>query len=122
MKKKTIIMIACFMAAILIILCLNVFVSREAIRSRTYAEIESRGYAASEISSVRLDHSYLRRVLGYNEWRIAVEFEEVPDVFFWFTYKGGRILFQGVSSEPMMDKKAIIEYSEKYKNGTLPVK
>lgn len=70
-------------------------------------------------SAIDIMHSYINRILSYNEWRISVEFEKEPDMFFWFTYKEGKIIYQGVSSEPMMDKDKDIEYSEKFKNGTL---
>lgn len=105
--------------AVIVLLCLYVWIGHSFLKTGTVTEIESRGYAAEEISRIAIDHSYLRRILGYNEWRIAVEFEKEPDVFFWFTYRNGGIQFEGVSSEPMMDKEAVMEYSEKFKNGTL---
>ena len=55
----------------------------------------------------------------YSIWRISVEFEQKPDILFWFTYRDNKIIFQGVSSEPMLDKEEILDYSEKFKNGTL---
>lgn len=116
MKKKIIIGV---FAVVLFFLCMNVFVQQKFIKTYTYTEIEYRGYTAKDISSIEIDHSYFRRILGYNEWRISVEFEKEPNVFFWFTYKDNKIVFQGVSSEPMLDKEAIIEYSEKFKEGNL---
>lgn len=71
------------------------------------------------ISEIKIKHSYLNRILSYNEWRISVEFVEEPNVLFWFTYRDGKIIFQGVSSEPMLDKESILDYSERFKNGTL---
>lgn len=117
MKKQIIIAGTLIMVSFL--LCMHVFVQQKFIKTYTNTEIEYRGYTTKDISNIKIDHSYLRRITGYNEWRISVEFEKEPNVFFWFTYKDDRIIFQGVSSEPMMDKEAIIEYSEKFKNGTL---
>ena len=51
--------------------------------------------------------------------RISVEFENIPDILFWFTYRDGKIVFQGVSSDPLLDKESILDYSERFKNGTL---
>ena len=64
-------------------------------------------------------HSYLNKLLSYNEWRISVEFEKEPEILFWFTYRDNKIVFQGVSSEPMLDKESILDYSERFKKGTL---
>lgn len=118
MKKKIIIIIGVF-AVVSFLLCMHVFVQQKFIKTYTYTEIEYRGYTAKDISNIKIDHSYFRRMIGYNEWRISVEFEKEPNVFFWFTYKDNKLIFQGVSSEPMMDKEAVIEYSEKFKKGTL---
>ena len=101
------------------VLFLNVFVQQKFITTYTYTELEYRGYAAQDVSEMRIKHSYLNRLLSYNEWRISVEFEKVPNILFWFTYRDGKIVFQGVSSEPMLDKESVLDYSERFKNGTL---
>ena len=117
MNKKKIIMAILFL--IIVALCLNVFVQQKFIKTYTFTELEYRGYTAQDVSEIKIKHSYLNRILSYNEWRISVEFVEEPNVLFWFTYRDGMIVFQGVSSEPMLDKEAILDYSERYKNGTL---
>lgn len=119
MRKKTIIVIMGILLVLSVMLCLNVLVRQKFIKTYTYTEIEHRGYTSKDVKCIRIDHSYFRRILGFNEWRISVEFEKEPDVFFWFTFKGGKIIFEGVSSEPMIDKDAVIEYSEKFKSGKL---
>ena len=82
-------------------------------------ELENRGYTSQDVSEIKINHSYLNKILSYNEWRISVEFEKEPDILFWFTYRDDKIVFQGVSSEPMLDKEEILDYSERFKNGTL---
>ena len=109
-----VILIMCIVA-----LCLNVFIQQKFIRTYTYTELEYRGYTAQDVSEIEIKHSYLNRLLSYNEWRISVEFEKEPDILFWFTYRDNKIIFQGVSSEPMLDKDATLDYSERFKNGTL---
>jgi len=105
--------------AFLVVLYLNVLVQQKFIQTYTYTELEYRGYTPQDVSEIEIKHSYLNRMLGYNEWRISVEFEEEPDILFWFTYRDNKIVFQGVSSEPMLDKEAVLDYSERFKNGTL---
>ena len=120
MKRKKL-FIATIMVLLLCvgILCLNVLVQQKFIKTYTYTELEYRGYAAQDVREITIKHSYFNRILGYNEWRISVEFEKEPDIFFWFTYRDNKIVFQGVSSEPMLDKEAVLAYMEKFKNGTL---
>ena len=117
MNWKKILVIALILIAV--VLCLNVFVHQKFIKTYTYTELEYRGYTAQDISEIKIKHSYLNRILSYNEWRISVEFVEEPNVLFWFTYRDDKIVFQGVSSEPMLDKEAVLDYSERFKNGTL---
>ena len=120
MKIKKAFKISIIVLLILIILlCLNVLVQKKFIKTYTYTELENRGYTAQDVSKIKINHSYLNRILSYNEWRISVEFEKEPNILFWFTYRDDKIVFQGVSSEPMLDKEEIMDYSEKFKNGTL---
>ena len=100
-------------------LCVNVFVQQKFIKTYTYTELEYRGYTVQDVREITIEHSYLNRFLSYNEWRISVEFEKKPNILFWFTYRDNMIVFQGVSSEPMLDKEAVLNYFEKFKNGTL---
>ena len=119
--KRKIVFTKTIVALIVIIvaLCLNVVVQQKFIKTYTYTELEYRGYTAQDISEIKIKHSYLNRILSYNEWRISVEFEKQPNIFFWFTYRDNKIIFQGVSSEPMLDKEVVLNYSERFKNGTL---
>ena len=120
MKRKKLFIVTMMVLVVFIgMLCLNVFVQQKLIKTYTYTELEYRGYTAQDVREITIMHSYLNRILSYNEWRISVEFEKKPDILFWFTYRDNKIVFQGVSSEPMLDKEAVLDYSEKFKNGTL---
>ena len=118
-KKKTLIISAAVLVLIGFALSLNVFVMRKFIKTYTYTELECRGYTAQDVSEIKIEHSYLNRILSYDEWIISVEFKKEPDILFLFTYRDEKIIFEGVSSEPMLDKEEIFDYSEKYKKGTL---
>ena len=118
-RRKMIITTIIVLAVITVVLCLNVLIQQKFIRTYTYTELEYRGYTAQDITEVKIKHSYLNRILSYNEWRISVEFKKQPAILFWFTYRDNEIIFQGVSSEPMLDKEAVIDYSERFKDGTL---
>lgn len=120
MKRKVVFITTIIVVATMIlVLCLNVFIQQKFIRTYTYTELEYRGYSAQDVHEIEIKHSYVNLLLSYNEWRISVEFEKEPGILFWFTYRDDKIVFQGVSSDPMLDKESIQEYSERYKNGTL---
>lgn len=118
-RKKLFIAIIIVLFVLISMLSLNVFVQQKFIKTYTYTELEYRGYSPQDVHEITIKHSYLNRILSYNEWRISVEFEKEPDILFWFTYRDNKIIFQGVSSEPMLDKESVLDYSERFKNGTL---
>ena len=118
-RKKVFKIIIIILLFFIVVLGLNVFIQQKFIKTYTYTELENRGYVSQDVSEIKINHSYINRMLSYNEWRISVEFEQKPDILFWFTYRDNKIIFQGVSSEPMLDKEEILDYSEKFKNGTL---
>ncbi|MBQ2865815.1 MAG: hypothetical protein IJE90_04790 [Clostridia bacterium] len=117
--KKILTAVLIALAVIAVLLCANVFTQQKFIKTYTFTELEYRGYSAQDVSNINIEHSYLNRLLSYNEWRISVEFYKHPDIQFWFTYRDDSIVFQGVSTESSLDKEAVSQYSERYKNGTL---
>jgi len=68
---------------------------------------------------MEIKHSFLNKILFYNEWIILVEFESESDIIFAFTYRNKEIIKQGVTSDDLLDKDEIREYDEKFKNGEL---
>lgn len=119
-KKKKVFMISVVvLVVILFALNLNVLVMQKFIKTYTYTELEYRGYTTQDVSEIKITHSYLNRILSYNEWIISVEFKKEPDILFEFTYRDDKIIFEGVSSQPLLDKEEILDYSERFKNGTL---
>ena len=118
-KKKFLITFIIILLLLIFGLCLNVIIQQKFIKTYTYTELENRGYTAQDVNEIKINHSYLNKLLSYNEWRISVEFKTEPNILFWFTYRDNKIIFQGVSSEPMLDKDEILDYSKKFKGGTL---
>lgn len=121
MKKNWKLKIGIGIAVLLIIIGLAIYpvLYKEALKDYTRDYLIEQGYSSQSIKNIDILHSYSALILGFNEWRISVEFEKEPDVFFWFTYRDGKIIYQGVSSEPMMDKEDVIKFSDMFKNGTL---
>lgn len=118
-RKKVFKIIIIILLFFIVVLGLNVFIQQKFIKTYTYTELENRGYVSQDVSEIKIKHSYINRILSYNEWRISVEFEKKPNILFWFTYRDNKIIFQGVSSESMLDKETILDYSERFKNGSL---
>ena len=101
-KKKVLIISGVVLAVIVFALSLNVFIMQKFVKTYTYTELEYRGYTTQDVREIKIKHSYLNRILSYNEWIIFVEFNKKPDILFQFTYRDDKIIFEGVSSEPMI--------------------
>ncbi len=119
MKKKIIIFLG-----IVIVLILGMgshkLVAGNRMIERTYSHLESIGYTQDDIAKIEIKHSFLNKILSYNEWRIFVTFEKEPDVFFAFTYRDKQIVRQGIASHiTQLDEEDIYEFDRKYDNGEL---
>ena len=116
MKKKYIVFIIFIIIAM--ILSYKVIFGN-IIRNKTYDYLETKGYMQEDILNIEIKHSFLNKLLSYNEWRIFVEFKSEPNVIFAFTYRDKEIIKQGVSSTPMIDKEEIRYSDNKFNNGEL---
>lgn len=121
MKASTKVVFGMIIVFLLLVVLLMIYpvAVKGTIKDYTYDYIEAQGYPTESIQDIVIKHSYLNRLLGYNEWRISVEFEERPNMFFWFSYRQKKIIYEGVSANPMLDKEDVIKYSDMFKNGTI---
>ena len=119
MKKRTSFIIATTILLIIIGVMSYKVIAGNNIKNKTYEFLETKGYNKNDISNIEVKHSFLNKILSYNEWRIFVEFESEPDIIFAFTYRNKEIIKQGVTSDDLLDKDEIREYDEKFKNGEL---
>jgi len=116
MKKKVII----FIIIIVILLMFSYkIIFGNIIKNKTYDYLESKGYMQEDISNIEIKHSFLNKLLSYNEWRIFVEFKSEPNIIFAFTYRNKEIIKQGVSGTPMPNKDEIMELDRKFNNSEL---
>ena len=119
MKKKGMIIIAAVLFLVVFWAALYPVMKRGSVQKAVEDYIVAQGYPVESIKDTEVEHSYLNKALGFDEWRIFSVFEKEPDVAFCFSYRNGEILFHGVRSEPLLPKDKVIEYSEKFKDGTL---
>ena len=89
------------------------------LRNKTYDFLEMKGYSESDVSSIEIKHSFLNKMLSFNEWRIFVEFKSEPDIIFAFTYRNKEIIKQGVTSDNLLDIAEIQKYDDRFENGEL---
>lgn len=62
MKKKALMISAVVFMVIVFALSLYVFVMRKFMKMYTYTQLEYRGYAAQDVSELKIEHSYLNRI------------------------------------------------------------
>ncbi len=118
MKKKLLTALTAILVLAIIIISYKFFAAND-IETKTYDFLATKGYTEQEISDIEIKHSFVNKLLGYNEWRIFVEFASEPDIIFAFTYRNKEIIKQGVTSNDLLDKGAILEYDAKFHNGEL---
>lgn len=118
MKKKLIVLLALLLVFTGIVASYKV-IARNEIENKTYEFLKNKGYTRSDISDIETKHSFTNKLLGYNEWRIFVEFESEPDIIFAFTYRNHEIIRQGVTGNSSLNKDEILDYENKLDNGKL---
>ena len=119
MKKKLKISLGMILVIALAIVSYKLIASNS-IKDKTYSHLETIGYTQNDIDNVEIKHSFINKLLGYNEWRIFVEFESEPDIIFAFTYRDKQIIRQGITSKvTQLDIAEIEEYDSKFDNGEL---
>ena len=119
MKKKTSVIIATTILLIIIVVMSYKVIAGKNIKNKAYEFLETKGYNKNDILKIEIRHSFLNKILSYNEWRIFVEFESEPDIIFAFTYRNKEIIKQGVTSDDLLNKDEIRAYDEKFNNGEL---
>ena len=119
MKKKLKISLGIILVLALAIVSYKLIASNS-IKDKIYSHLETIGYTQNDIDNVEIKHSFINKLLGYNEWRIFVEFESEPDIIFAFTYRDKQIIRQGITSKvTQLDIAEIEEYDSKFDNGEL---
>lgn len=89
------------------------------IQDEAYSYLEKHWYTEDDIIQVDLKHSFLNKLLWYDEWLILVEFKEKPNVYYRLTYSNHEIINSWISPDPMLDKQEILKYDEMFRNGEL---
>ena len=89
------------------------------IEDKTYAFLETKGYIKDDILDLDIKHSFINKLLSFNEWRIFVTFKNEPDITLAFAYRNNEIIRQGISSTSPLDKDEILYYGQKFDDGTL---
>ncbi len=121
MKKKIIISLGIIVILILTILSYK-FVAGNVMKEKTYSYLETVGYTQKDIADVEIKHMLINKIMGYNAWRIFVEFKREPNIIFAFTYRDDQIIKQGTASKiTQLDKEEIIRYDTMFDNGELKI-
>ena len=118
MKKKLLAASTAILVLAIIIVSYK-FLAANDMKTKTYDFLAAKGYTQEDIADIEVKHSFMNKLLGYNEWRIFVEFASEPDIIFTFTYRNNEIIKQDVAGSDLLDKDEILKYDEKFNNGEL---
>ena len=116
MKKRLIIIIS-IVVVIIIGIASYFTISSRSIESKTYAHLLSSNNAeVSEIKDVIVKYSIINSLLFSNEWTIAVEYYDEPDVFYMYSYRDNLIEFAGVAGGEINKDKSEYMHLEQWKS------
>lgn len=116
MNKKNIII--SILVIMIVGLILYPLIAKFTIKNMAKEFLQEKGYVEKDIKNIKVEHSYLNRILSYDEWSILVEFTSLPDIEYSFTKKDGKILFRGLF-DSSKSKAELKELEDKYENGNL---
>lgn len=97
MKRKAFFIAASILAVVILACFIYVFAGTKRAERLMREYLADQGYAAAEIQSVDVKHSFLNIALSYNEWSIRVQYVDEPGALYYYTVKDGQIKAAGVS-------------------------
>lgn len=117
--KKIVITFLAIVVIFLIAIASYKTIAGNKIEDKTYAFLETKGYIKDDILDLDIKHSFIKKLLSFNEWRIFVTFKNEPDITFAFTYRNNEIIRQGINGASLLNKDEILYYENKFDTGTL---
>lgn len=109
MNKKKILFIVIL---IIIILVSYTSIGTLIIKNKMNNYLQVNGYSTNEIKSIEVKHSFLNILLSYNEWNIAVKYNDEPESIYFYTYKNKEIITNGISGSKDKDN---LKHADDYK-------
>ncbi len=98
-KKSTLILsiITILVLALYVISTQYIKTNTKKFHSLTEIHLIERGYSKEDINSIEVSHSYLARILSYEEWNISVAFKDEPEAIYYYSYRNNKVEQSGVS-------------------------
>ena len=97
MKRKGIIIAVCIVVAIIVAITIYIFAGTKQAENLMREYLEEQGYSQIEIQSIDVNHSFLNKMLSYNEWTITVVYGDEPTSIYSYHMKDDSIVEGGVS-------------------------
>lgn len=89
---------------VIILFCFAyVFVGTKNAEKLMLEYLDEKGYSQTEIQSIDVKHSFVNKILSYNEWGILVVFADEPTSRYHFTVKDNAIVKGGMSGTTEKD-------------------
>ena len=112
MKRKKVMLGIAVLAAIVIGVAAWSSVKGQSIEGQVYQHLLENGEEISAVKDVIVKHSIKNALIFSNEWTIAVEYYDEPDVFYMYSYKDGAIAFAGIGGGEVMKDKTDYKHGE----------
>lgn len=87
------------------------------IKKKTYEYLETKNCLKKEFYKIKVKHSFLNKVLSYDEWNLNVNLYGKYE--YTFTYKNNEVLLKGINDQEKISKEEYQELIEKLENGLI---
>lgn len=99
MKKS--LKVLCILCALLVIITMGsllyVGIGLKRVEHKMWDYLNQENYSETDIHSIKVSHSFLSKLLSYNEWNIEVVYEDDPASLYSYTLRDGEIVESGRS-------------------------
>jgi len=113
MKNKKLMIVVISLLIVIIAFTSFVLVGKANIKNKMDEYLKNKGYSTNEIAKVKVSHSAINYILGYDVWGISVEYVDEPDVLYFYSYKNKKIVTAGVGGKGA--EKENLKHDEDYK-------
>lgn len=112
-KKKVLIIIAIIVVIIVIVGMICVGTTKATIKGKMEERLRARGIDVySEVNDMVIKYSIKNSLIYSNEWTVAVEYYDEPNVYYMYNYKDKEISFAGISGGEIIKDKLEYKYYE----------
>ena len=89
-----------------------IVIGTHSIKGEAYQHLMAQNVEIGEIKEVIVKYSFKNNLLFSNNWTIAVEYYDEPEVYYMYSYQDKKIAFSGIAGGDVIQEKSAYKHSE----------